>query len=523
MGLAGWLNAAWMVKCLPEAWAFHRATRHVAQAQAEVLARIVRRNADTEFGRRHGFAAIDSPRAYQARVPLSRYEDYSDAIGRIAAGEANVLTREPIVLLEPTSGTVQGEKLIPYTASLRREFQRAVAAWIADLYWQRPAVRRGRAYWSISPALGPSRRSVGGIPIGFEDDTAYLGSLERLAASRLLVVPPGVARLGDMDAFRYATLSCLLRADDLTLLSVWSPTFLTALLAPMEPWLERLAMELEPRRAAILRSTAPLPDKLRQLWPRLALISCWADGAAATCIGAVRDLFPAIEIQGKGLIATEGCVSFPLVGRAAPALAVRSHFFEFQPADGGACWLAHELDAGGRYCVVLTTGGGLYRYQLRDEVEVVGFEGGCPLLRFLGKADRVSDLVGEKLSEPHVRAVLDRVFAERGLKPTFALLVPVLGTPSRYRLYLQGAEPVELAERLETGLRENPYYRHAVEIGQLATVDVETLPAGAAFGWGVFERHCLARGLKAGNIKPAALDAWTGWPGVFARSGIVYV
>src|SRR5882724_7737291 len=219
MSLAGWLNTAWMAKCLPEAWAFRRATRQVAPAQAEVLARIVRCNADTEFGRRHHFTTIDSPRAYQAQVPLSRFEDYADAIGRIAGGEANVLTREPIVLLEPTSGTVDGEKLIPYTASLRREFQRAVAAWIADLYWQRPEVRRGRAYWSISPALGPLRRSAGGIPIGFDDDTAYLGSLERLAASRLLVVPPGVARLGDMDAFRYATLRCLLRAVDLTLMS----------------------------------------------------------------------------------------------------------------------------------------------------------------------------------------------------------------------------------------------------------------------------------------------------------------
>src|SRR6266480_4661721 len=124
MGLAGWLNAAWMAKSMPEAWAFRRATRHVARAQAEVLARILSRNANTEFGRRHGFATIDSPTAYQRRVPLSRYDDYADAIGRIAAGEANVLTREPIVLLEPTSGTVQGEKLIPYTASLRREFQR---------------------------------------------------------------------------------------------------------------------------------------------------------------------------------------------------------------------------------------------------------------------------------------------------------------------------------------------------------------------------------------------------------------
>jgi hypothetical protein len=173
---------------------------------------------------------------------------------------------------------------------------------------------------------------------------------------------------------------------------------------------------------------------------------------------------------------------------------------------------------------VLTTGGGLYRYQLRDEIEVVGFENRCPLLRFLGKADRVSDLVGEKLAEPHVRSVLDRVFAELGLAPSFAMVVPVLGSPSRYRLYVQGAAANELLiARLEAGLGENPYYRHAVEIGQLAAVEVETLPADGETGWRTYERRCLGRGQKAGNIKPAALDAWTGWPAEFAPKDRVYV
>jgi hypothetical protein len=521
MSLAGWLNSGWMLKCLPEACAFRRATGHVERAQATVLARILRANQNSAFGRRHTFASIPSPRAFQKRVPLSRYEDYADAIARIAAGETGVLTGEPVTLLEPTSGTIAGEKLIPYTRSLRREFQRAVAAWIADLFMRRPAVRRGRAYWSISPALGPPRRSAGGIPIGFDDDAAYLGTLEQLALSQLLVVPPDVARLRDMDAFRYATLRCLLQAPDLTLISVWSPTFLTALLAPLDAWQDRLAAELVPPRAVLLRAAMPLPEKLHRLWPRLALVSCWADGAAAGHIGALRQLLPGVEIQAKGLIATEGCVSLPLIGRPAPALAVRSHFFEFEPAQGGDCRLAHELEKGSRYHVVLTTGGGLYRYQLRDEVEVVGFDQRCPLLRFLGKADRVGDLVGEKLAEPHVRGVLDRIFAELRLAPSFAMLVPVLGAPSRYRLVVEGKGIEPLARRLEAGLCENPYYRHAVAIGQLAPVEVFVLPDGAESGWNIFERRCLERGQKAGNIKPAALDTWTGWPEVFDALGAV--
>src|SRR5262249_10102374 len=177
-------------------------------------------------------------------------------------------------LLERRSGTTGGEKLIPYTDSLRRQFQRGVAAWMADLLWRRPAVRRGRAYWSISPAFGPSRRSAGGIPIGFDDDAAYLGTLEQVALRHLLVVPPLVARLPDLTTFRYRTLLYLLQAEDLTLISVWNPTFLTALLAPLEEWHSRLVSDLRRgtgrcsalrERAAFLRAVfrrrAPLADK----------------------------------------------------------------------------------------------------------------------------------------------------------------------------------------------------------------------------------------------------------------------
>ena len=105
-------------------------------------------------------------------------------------------------------------------------------------------------------------------------------------------------------------------------------------------------------------------------------------------------LFPQVEIQPKGLLATEAIVSIPLLDSPAPALAVRSHFFEFAAVDfvGGGIVdsrrprLAHELECGGRYQILVTTAGGLYRYCLGDEVEVVGSSDQCPLLRFLGAA-----------------------------------------------------------------------------------------------------------------------------------------
>jgi GH3 auxin-responsive promoter len=545
MNPAGWLNTTWMLGSAGEARAFRRATRRVARTQAAVLAAIVRANRNTAFGRVHDLRRIDGPRAYQRLVPLSTYDDYSGCVDRIAGGEAGVLTAERIERLVPTGGSTGGEKLIPYTATLRRQFQRAVAAWVHDLFHQRPAVRRGRAYWSISPAFGPPRHTAGGVPVGFDDDAAYLGPLTRLALGRLLVVPAAAARLPDLEAFRYCTLLCLLAAADLALVSVWNPTFLTALLAPVEGWADRLCGDLaagtvsppgplppgllgpfvrrDRRRAAELTAVfhqhLPLPETLRLVWPRLALISCWADAAAARCLGELTELFPAVEVQPKGLLATEGCVSFPLLGRPGAVLAVRSHFFEFREADGAHCRLAHELELGGRYRVVLTTGGGLYRYQLLDEIEVVGFENECPLLRFLGKADRVSDLVGEKLAESHVRAVLERLFTEHGLAPRFAMVVPVPRRPACYRLYVQGPppdlDPAPLADGLDAGLRENPHYAYAVGLGQLAPAEVAVLDPGGEPAAQVYLRRGVARGQRPGDVKPAALDPRLDWPAEF--------
>ena len=182
---------------------------------------------------------------------------------------------------------------------------------------------------------------------------------------------------------------------------------------------------------------------LRRIWPRLALVSCWGDGHAALALADLRRRLPGIEVQPKGLAATEAFVTLPFRGRR--PLAVRSHLFEFMPEGASAeerPRLAHQLERGGRYEVVVTTGGGLYRYRLGDLVEVEGFVERTPSLRFLGKADQVADLRGEKLSEGFVAGALAAAFGEVGVAPRFALLAPEPAShPPRYVLYTDAAGP----------------------------------------------------------------------------------
>jgi hypothetical protein len=115
--------------------------------------------------------------------------------------------------------------------------------------------------------------------------------------------------------------------------------------------------------------------------------------------------------------------------------------------------------------------------------------------------------------------VLDRIPTLQSLRPRFALLVPVLDRPPRYRLYVQGlpqavARPLldRIGDELQRGLEENPYYRHAVGLGQLGAVEVAALDPAGESGWLVYQRHRLAEGQKCGDIKPVALDRRTVWP-----------
>ncbi|NDL68569.1 GH3 family domain-containing protein [Anaerotalea alkaliphila] len=477
-GLVCFLANSAMLGMYRKAHRDFRYIRDVEKVQQEKLLGILARNAGTDFGRAHGFAKIRDMEGYRERVPLRDYGDFEPWLARIRAGEQNVLTAEKVLLLEPTSGSTSGTKLIPYTQGLREEFQQGLKPWIYDLYTAPglEGMRWGKSYWSVTPAATGRRRTQGGVPIGFEEDRAYFGRLEQWLLGLVLAAPGSLGREEDMDAFLGRTARTLAGSGNLTFLSVWNPTYLELLLDRVE--------------AEGLGSP-------QTLWKRLAAVSCWADAQAAGPARSLKERLPGVAFQPKGLLATEGFVSFPVWGERGAALSVRSHFFEFELEDGSVL-PAHRLERGCRGSVVLTTSGGLYRYRLKDEVEVTGFLGRIPLLRFLGRKGRVSDLFGEKLAEGFVGEVLGRLDLPQGL----AFLAP---EGDRYVLYSGGSPDPEV---LDMALRENFHYDYCRRLGQLKAPAVYRLERDAARE---YLEACVARGQRLGDVKPPLLQLEGGW------------
>jgi hypothetical protein len=136
---------------------------------------------------------------------------------------------------------------------------------------------------------------------------------------------------------------------------MWHPSFLSALFEALaRPWPALIddAARVDNARAADLRRLAS--DDIARIWPKLRLISCWGDGPARPCASELAMRVPGIELQPKGLLATEGIVTIPFAGRH--PIAVRSHFFEFL-APSGRPVLAHQLQPDVDYSVVLVGNG----------------------------------------------------------------------------------------------------------------------------------------------------------------------
>lgn len=77
---------------------------------------------NTEYGRNYGLSEIKTIEQFQAQIPILPYSSYEPYIERIANGETNILTADPVVYLSHTSGSTGKQKFIPVT----RRFQNSL-------------------------------------------------------------------------------------------------------------------------------------------------------------------------------------------------------------------------------------------------------------------------------------------------------------------------------------------------------------------------------------------------------------
>lgn len=524
-----------------EAKSFLASLEDCERTQREcLLARLVERNAESLYGREHGFAAIRTPEEYRARVPIVSYEDIRAWVDRAVGGEQGVLTAEPVRHFFTTSGSTAAPKFIPVTSTSIRDKWRTFQVWWNLLFERHPEAREGKIVTNFADS-GGTQATPGGTPVSSES-TFWSAWTARMRPADSSPLPREIADIDDFD-LRYYTIARILLEEDVSLLMALNPSTVLLLLQKLDEHVDDLLRDVE--RGGIARpgvpeavttyiaeryrGNAPIADRLRaarrdaqpsllasDLWPGLRLSATWRSPMLAPYLQLLTSHLGSVEQAEYVSVASEGVLAVPLAGRCGGGVPATSiQFYEFIPEDElerdqPRTLLAHEVEAGRRYGLVLTTSAGLYRYSIGDVVLVRGFEGTTPLIEFQHRAGATSSLTGEKLTEAQVTGAVTAAAESLGLQLESFTALPEPKPFPHYVLLAEfrgSAEATALAafrQAFDDELsRHNVEYESKRESLRLGAPEVWRVEPGSYAAW---KRRRVESGASADQVKPKHLS-----------------
>jgi hypothetical protein len=434
--------------------AFEEATKHPREVQETLRRRILAYHADTDFGRRHSFDQIRNLTDFRRHLAVAGYEYFEPYIARVRKGETRALLADDrVYMFAMTSGTTAARKYIPVTKQYLDDYRRGWNIWGLRTYRDHQDVR-------LRPILQMSSdpdefRSEAGIPCG--SVTGLTAQMQKRIIRWVYSVPACAARIKQTHAKYYAVLR-LSMPKRVGMLIAANPSTMVNLARAGDQEKERLIRDIHdgtlcadvdvpadvrgelrsafgrrhPQRAKELEEIVQRTGTLypRDYWSSNCILGNWTGGSVGAYLRHFPRYFGDTPVRDVGLIASEGRLTIPVAdGTSSGVLDITSHYFEFIPEDeidspNPTVLEAHELKVGGKYYILLTTAFGLYRYDIHDVVRVTGFYNGTPLVEFLSKGAHFANLTGEKLSEYHVTAAMNRTLGEMGRTLTAYSVAP---------------------------------------------------------------------------------------------------
>lgn len=501
------------------------------EVQREVLLGKLAKCAESDYGREHGFGEIGSVEEFRQRVPISTYEDFRPYIDRVMQGEVTAMfapgTR--ILMFAMTSGTTAMPKHLPVTEDFYRHYRESWNLWGTQVYNDHRQLLTQKTLQLSSDwkqHLAPS-----GVPCG--NISGLAAETRPFYTKSMFFMPAACIRIRDPAAKHYTALRIALAARDVGMLITANPSTLVEFAKRADEQRDLLIRDLydgtlseemdvpghvrdalrwrlraKKRRAKELEAIVHRTGNLypRDFWPQTAVISVWTGGSVRVYLPQLEEFYGRTAIRDHGISASEARMTIPF-SDSTPAGILDFHhqFFEFIPeaeieSEHPTVLEAHELEAGKDYFILLTTSGGIYRYNIHDVVRCVGYQGQAPLLMFLNKGKHFSSITGEKLSEHQVVAAVQQSFAELNLPPATFTLAPAMEERPYYELLMEpgkhsGREP-ELAAALQKYLTEQNWeYGEKCGSGRILPVRVREIPPGT---WAAFRRQ---RSATRGNFE----------------------
>jgi hypothetical protein len=511
--------------------AFLDQTERAADVQRELLLGRIARHADSQFGRDHHFGEIRTPADFRRRVPVGGYDRHEPYIDRVRRGDLGALfgPGTEVLMFAMTSGTTNRPKTIPVTRESLRDYREGWTIWgILAFDAHIEILRRGLR--PILQIASDWRESVtaSGIPCGAI--TGLTAHMQNPLIRTTYCMPSMASRIKDIESKYYVALRFSCYRDVGTVIAANPSTILAmARLGDREKAVLirdladgtidarwdipdevrrslRLRTAIRHRRAACrLERIAERTGRLlpKDYWPNLDFLSNWMGGTMKAYLRGYPEFFGQTPVRDVGLIASEGRMTIPIEdGTPAGLLDIRHHYFEFIPEEQAdreepETVEATELVEGRNYFIILTTAGGLYRYNISDLVRCVGYHGSTPLIEFLNKGAHYSSLAGEKLSEHQVIAAVQAAQRTASCALKSYLLLPCWSEPPYYALLIEEDDlpgpdaEAQLAAAVEEELRrQNPEYANRLETLRLGPVRIVRIRRGS---WSDLQKRRLAK------------------------------
>jgi hypothetical protein len=312
-----------------------------------------------------------------------------------------------------TIGTTKEPKWIPVTEQYYREVYRKMnEGWFYIMSLNKPKV-----YY------GPCVSIVGKAIEGTAPDGTVYGSISGVMhrdipkpLKRVYTAPYEVFEIADYKARHYAIMRMGIERDTHLLLTA-NPATILELQNTTNEFFDDFCDDIEHGtisskfpiqesiRAAMLKSIKPnqrRAEELRKLkerhgivlpkhyWPNLQIVNTRFCGDQKSDFEKIKDSFPQecvfhefsyVSVECKaGFVLKSGAEDTVVFGHKSYFEFIHEHELEHE---NPKVWQVDELEKGHRYCVLVTTCSGLYRYNMKDLIEVTGYYNKFPMIKFV--------------------------------------------------------------------------------------------------------------------------------------------
>ncbi|MCU0565285.1 MAG: GH3 auxin-responsive promoter family protein [Oculatellaceae cyanobacterium Prado106] len=515
---------------------FIRKTQQVTAVQEQFLRSLLHTHQDTVLGKEYGLADIKTVDQFRSQVPILPYSSYEPYIERIAQGEPNVLTPDPVVYLNLTSGSTGKQKLIPVTKRSRHSLGLANQASIGFLTEALRQANRPLGKMLLTSSIQLLGRTRAGIEYG----PVSVGSLRMSSGlyRQVFAHPFVTLQPSDSLARHYLCLLFSLRNRNTSLIGANFPILALRLCDYLEsnaedlihdletgtiaPWLKLepgLRAEIErlwsadPRRAAELRQILKTEGRLtpQTVWKNLSLIITARGGTSDFYFERFPAYFGDTPVFGGIYASAEATFGvYPQLNQDGAILAIESGFFEFIPEDQWEAshpqtLLPCELKTGQRYRVLVTNYNGLYRYDIGDVVEVLGFYEQTPLIVFRHRLGGLLSSTTEKTTEFHATQVMQMLQKEFNLPlENFCITLSENEVPAHYLVNIELltghhlSDPDAFLHQFDNRLKQ---IHTSYEVKRRDQVPPPRLRILAPGSFATVRQHMLQRGIPESQLK----------------------